>query len=342
MAAETSCNDPTNFRVQAKRFMLTYKSHIDKSKLTTWLDDKWPMSFIRCAHETGDDEHPYLHTHVLCEVASKTIDVKNCRAFDFDDVHPHVKKIRTKTHWAHARVYIAKEDLANADLAKEKPSIAQAIWDAPSLEEAFKTCVSRPGDACGVLILWGHRPRDKSTKQDMPLRPWQKQVVDLIDAPVDDRAIYWIYDPDGCGGKSVLSDWLHDWRGAYVVTQLGNEYHAASVLQSACDSGWDGKLFVVDFPRQAKDVDFYGVLECVKNGRITALKNRGKTVSWPKGNVLSLANFAPKPGMWTPDRYRVQQLNHGNLVQLNYDPRSGELRPVSPIRGAAPSSASSK
>jgi hypothetical protein len=301
------------------------------------------MAFIRCAHETGDEEHQYLHTHVLCEVSAKRADVKNARAFDFEGVHPHVKKIRTKTHWANARIYIAKEDPANSDLAKEKVSVAQAVWDAPTLEDAFKSCVSRPGDACGVLLLWDNKPEEKLTEHAMPLRPWQQQLVELLDGPLNDRAIYWIVDPDGGGGKSRLAAWLHDWHGAYVVTQMSTQYHVASVMQSARGSAWDGKLFIVDFPRQEENHDFYGALECIKNGRVTTLKNRGKSLSWPIGNVLALANFKPQPFKWSADRYHVQLLHQGQLIRLNYNPASGEMRPTSPVRsGVAPASSTSK
>lgn len=325
MATEAKALDETNFRLAGKRFMLTYKGHVDKLKISAWLDERWPMSFIRCAHETGDEEDPYLHTHIICEVSAKRVDVKNCRAFDFDNVHPHVKKIRTLSHWSNARIYIGKEDPANADLAKEKTPLTQAIWDCNDVTEALMTQVKRPGDACGVLILWDNKPTPKKTKEDMALWPWQKQIVDLVTGPLNDRAIYWIYDPDGQGGKSRVADYLADWRGAYVVTQFAGQYHAATIIQSALASGWDGKLFVCDFPREGNSSDFYGAFECLKNGRITAMKNRGKTLSWCQGNVLALANFAPKPFQWTSDRYHVLELREGTLTKMNYDAKTGKL-----------------
>jgi len=64
-----------------QKIMLTYKTQIDKTKLLEFFDKKSPgYTFCRIAHETGDKNHPYPHTHVVLD-SGKVLQTSNCRFF---------------------------------------------------------------------------------------------------------------------------------------------------------------------------------------------------------------------------------------------------------------------
>lgn len=96
------------FRLRAKKFMLTYKDHLDPEGLHTYLKSIFKQEFeIKIAHETSDDG--YRHTHaVVC--LSKKPDIKNQRSLDFDGTHPNVTVPSTTDHWHHMVSYLDKQD----------------------------------------------------------------------------------------------------------------------------------------------------------------------------------------------------------------------------------------
>ncbi len=44
--------------------------------------------------------------------------------------------------------------------------------------------------------------------KDVSWYDWQQDVIDIVNGPVDPRAIWWFHEPDGATGKSFLMKWL--------------------------------------------------------------------------------------------------------------------------------------
>jgi len=58
------------FELRARMMLLTYRTHLNKSEYIEWVEKKFKtqgVNFIRLAHETGDEECVYEHTHVVLE-----------------------------------------------------------------------------------------------------------------------------------------------------------------------------------------------------------------------------------------------------------------------------------
>ena len=111
--ASITLPDGDKFRFKGKNMALTYKGLIDKEPLYDFVTGVLSVdTCCRIAHETS--EGGYEHTHVLV-MFSSSVDVKNCRKFDFtpeggDVIHPNIKKIATLDHLARWREYINKQD----------------------------------------------------------------------------------------------------------------------------------------------------------------------------------------------------------------------------------------
>lgn len=128
----------SKFRLNRNYFILTYKTHVNKENLRTFLERKLMQSFsswislsdilIIISHEIGSSDSftPYEHTHVYVGISNdKKIDTRNCRYFDYvvdslsGDVviHPHVQPVRnTEKDKIKSMKYVCKEDIELKDL----------------------------------------------------------------------------------------------------------------------------------------------------------------------------------------------------------------------------------
>lgn len=171
-------------------------------------------------------------------------------------------------------------------------------------------------------------------------RKWQKWLLDIIEGPIHDRRIYWIFDNDGAAGKSFITKWLIGHKGAIMLS--GAKIHDAAMA-------YDGQRVVLfDVPR-ADNVEWvnYSLIEKIKDGCIfsgekshpnpnsTKLKLPGKYMSETKlfapPHVFVFSNAKPEGGKWTADRCELKTITPADL-----DP--AELREASasaPADGAA-------
>lgn len=137
------------------------------------------------------------------------------------------------------------------------------------------------------------------------LKPWQQELVDVVEANAHPRKIYWIWSEEGNLGKS------------YMATYLGVK-HKACVFMGGAKTNLafiyaqnPTKLVVFDLSRtqEANYMDhLYSLAEDLKNGRLTSTKYESKTIYFPIPHVIFLANFAPDLTKWSEDRYDIKHL----------------------------------
>jgi len=71
------------FRISARRFHLTYKTHIEPERWLKWVREKFSKAKLySIVQEIGDEKNDYPHTHILIDFVEK-IDSKNCHIFDY-------------------------------------------------------------------------------------------------------------------------------------------------------------------------------------------------------------------------------------------------------------------
>lgn len=307
------------FNFQGQKLLLTYKGQLPKEELMASVRASSGIKdpkFIRVAHETGDDRHPYPHCHLVVDFG-KIWKCRNCRRLDFhseDGVsHPNWHPIKTATHFRNAKAYLAKEDPDNADLLETSPNVIAAIWAQPTLGEALLNCANAPSQVPGIIAAYAARPGPEVVVKP-PSHPWQLEVLDLIDSPPDTRTIHWFYDPVGNTGKTWLARYLLANKLAYMVKQCGGSYHFATIMANAIASGWDQRAIVFDLARSSEDHAIYAPIEEVKDGVVTALKYQGGTLLFNQPHVLVFANFMPKVEALSLDRWQMHKICHTSLT----------------------------
>jgi hypothetical protein len=305
-----------------------------------WLQNdiatNYNIKFIRLAHEIGDSGH--LHTHVLVDFG-KPFQTKNSRKFDCPfapdgcNPHPNIKKIKTKSHWENETQYIAKEDPENKDLLKLDFSgnPVEKLWEEPTIQKAFMNYISYDkngntnfSDALGIKTLYGYKPKlNEFLEFPWEFKPYQNFILDYIQEK-HDRDIVWFYDKNGKTGKSKFTKWLHLTGKMFCSSQMGGQYHFATILQGALEQGYDGTNLLFDFTRAKSSLEIYDPLEAAKNGFMTAVKYQGGAVftdSMDDSNIIVFANFLPDIYKMSRDRwnhvYEIKQ--DGSYLPVSYE-----------------------
>jgi len=308
-----SMSEEKKFDFQNQRAFFTYSTHLDKKKLETFFEELGtPLKFFRAAHESGDETTPYLHTHALVYWA-KRFKTQKSRTFDFEGIHPHVKKILTKKHWNNELNYLGKEDPANADLLVAEKPIAERVWECKDMKEALVTNVARLADVTGVIALYKHKPVEDADEERIIPRAWQSAAKAWIDRTHNDRAIHWLWEAKGNAGKTKFLEYLeqeYTVEKSVFLTDFGRVTDTANIIQNAVERGWDGSVVLIDLRRSMRDREsIYPILEAFKDRRFTNTKYMGGCVRLRKcPKVIITANWAPNWASLSEDRWRVVEL----------------------------------
>lgn len=331
--------DVNNFNFAQQKCLLTYKTHlhkfefIDNFKKLVEKQLKGEPKFIRLAHESGDEQINYNHTHVLVDFG-KRFQTKNCRFFDYsiilngvlEVIHPNIRKITSKSHWDNCVQYLAKEDEDNRDLIVKKPCTqVLSIWEKSSLQEAVASVKLR--DVPAAIAAYNVKPDTfiKEPKWHTPME-WQQRIIDDISKPPNNRSIIWIFDNDGLAGKSSFIDYVEYYfpDKSRTITQLGDSYHGATLIKNEIE-GWTGDTIFIDLARSQNSDKIYPVLEDIKNGRISTLKYQGKTIRFHTCHVVVFANFLPKLEAMSMDRWDIRHVKKPDKY-----PDTGSVKPLPP------------
>lgn len=284
---------------------------------------------MRLAHETGDAETPYEHTHVVVDFG-ENITTVNPRFFDLcpkdipgtfypteggiqTSIHPHIKVLKNEKAYRDALVYISKEDPENEDL-KQK-DLVSGVLDKRTKLEAIKACAKSYTDVGGISTIFDLKDCDfRTEKPDWSAwtpRPWQKVIIDITKTKPDGRSVYWIYDRKGAKGKSELGEYLEDtmYDLVWMTDDLGDSREAGTIVLNKLSSGWKGNTIIVDLTRCAEHHDrMYDYLERLVNGRITSQKYSGRTIRFNKCHIVVMSNFLPHTDKMSEDRWRISEV----------------------------------
>lgn len=365
---EWSCNvipgeklseEKGKFRLQNRWIMLTYpKIHVDKEKFKVWLEDKskkWGISQVEIAHETGDKQCLYNHSHVVIEFKNKC-ETTSCRYFDLilDDkegvstrYHPHFRKLPGKKAFKDCLNYISKEDPSCIHL-RNKKSWVLGVSNCESDMEALQKFATKPGDVTGILAV---RNLDKmpqlyhDKELEFDKQPWQLEFRVLLESNLSFRRIVWLYDPVGHIGKSQFCAWVtnDNPKKYWSSPEMGRKADASTIILNAMLDGWnqdkDGTVgratIIADLSRGTVDhVAFYTVLEELQNGRMVITKYNGRLMRFDRPRVVVMANYLPKYDAVSRDRWYLlkavakkdaKDLADVKLVKLKTpDPKIGD------------------
>lgn len=186
---------------------------------------------------------------------------------------------------------------ARLEFDEFRATVASGVFDSPDLREKHPNVMARyPHYARSVVRDLFPKPERLPAES---LRPWQRRVVEILDAPVDPRRILFVVDKRGNCGKTYLGRFL---LGNYEKVQV---LRAGRVADMALIYRVTTKILVVDVPRQKVDTLQYNFLEQVKDGMLLSSKYESQMKIFNPPHVIVMMNEDPDMTALSEDRYRI-------------------------------------
>lgn len=313
--------DETNFRLQNQFLLLTYKTHIDKAEFKAWVAQRVSCNVKHCiiAHEKASSLTQYEHSHIYLAF-DKAFQTRNARFFDFNDIHPNIKKVVTNSKIGIYR-YLSKEDEAAAleckPLIKYEP-IALRVWDAPTLCDAMQHA-TRFGDATGIATIYNLKPLPKCREYYYEMYGWQRELRDyLLNTEPDPRKVIWCHEEIGNTGKTTFVKYMcaRFYEDTIFFADTGKMSDLAQILRNKLNEGWSGKTILINLAKATHDrTSVYQMIEYLKDGLITCMKYNGTTLLINPPHLVLFANYAPEVGRISLDRWDIRRISRPEIPE---------------------------
>lgn len=158
-----------------------------------------------------------------------------------------------------------------------------------------------PADAgCDVFFTNYYR--------DVVWKPFQSDVLKLINTVPDDRTINWFWEPEGRQGKTFLVKYIL-WKYPHSVIVQGKANDIFNLILSFKEKK-DAypNIILVNIPRSCIDFVNYSAIEQVKDGCFYSGKYEGGIVNMPFPHVICFANEEPLRFRLSEDRWNIVRI----------------------------------
>jgi hypothetical protein len=135
--------------------------------------------------------------------------------------------------------------------------------------------------------------------KELELRPWQREVLELLKKDPDRRSVIWIHGSKGGEGKTTFMKYLVAAHGAFMANGGRNEdiAYAYDFQRIVC----------IDFPRASPLR--YDLIEHLKDGVLFNQKYESHPMYFPAPHVVVSSNLMPDPERLSQDRVILINLN---------------------------------
>lgn len=223
--------------------------------------------------------------------------MKNCTVYSLNpEKCPKTERNHLQGYWEfkNARYFSA--------LQKRFPGIH--LEKAKSKEAALDYCMkseTRNGETFTNV-----RPKVKDPLDGKTLKPWQKDVVNLMKTEPDERTVYWYYDENGNNGKTTLAKHLcinYEGSVLYMTGKAADcKYGVTKFLEEKTNNL---KMAIFDFARSQETYISYQAIEEIKNGIFYNTKYEAKMITYDCPHIVIFANFMPDKSKLSEDRWNI-------------------------------------
>jgi len=177
------------------------------------------------------------------------------------------------------------------------------------IENIRNYCIKqdRGDDKRGWRVCRGWKPHRRLVKMTYELlRPYQKLIADkFVDYadPLFSRDIWWFWEPEGNVGKTIMSMYFTDQRGALVVG--GNAGDIFCGVARECEAKREPEVVIFDIPRSSRGYVSYKAIEKVKDGIFYSTKYESGMCRFNRPHVICFANELPDEERLSSDRWNI-------------------------------------
>jgi len=143
---------------------------------------------------------------------------------------------------------------------------------------------------------------------DVVWKPWQQEILNIIETKPDNRTIHWYYETKGNTGKSFLTKYIAlkynviiaDGKKADIFNQVNMMMREQQQIPA---------VIILDVPRRNQGYVSYGVLEQLKNGMIYSGKYEGGRCIFESPHVIVFSNSLPDTSEMSADRWHIVNID---------------------------------
>jgi len=142
---------------------------------------------------------------------------------------------------------------------------------------------------------------------DVKWKPWQQEIVDMLESPADDRTVYWYWEPTGNVGKSFLVKYL-DWKYNAIIANGKQQDVFNQYKMYLEEEKKQPKVAMIDIPRSHESYVCYSTFEKIKDGLFYSGKYDGGKLRLIPHHLVCFANFSPNTGQLSADRWVIRNI----------------------------------
>lgn len=151
------------------------------------------------------------------------------------------------------------------------------------------------------ILIENTDPEDEyDIKQE---KPWQREIIKIIQGVPDKRKIYWYWSNKGNVGKSTLA--LHLILKYDAIEVGGTKKDIAQAIRSRVEAGKNIKIALIDISRSAFNKVSYQAIEALKNQKIFCPKYESSMLVFKRPHVIVFANYPPEIQNLSQDRWMI-------------------------------------
>lgn len=139
-------------------------------------------------------------------------------------------------------------------------------------------------------------------------KPWQQEVLDIINGEVDERKIYFFVDEEGNSGKSFLTKFIYLSNKDKCIITNSNATVSTNQIRKHLQMGKDIKICLADVPRCVTKYMSYQTIENLKDGLFYSGKYKGGICCFKPPHVIVFMNKEPDMEALSPDRYEIYHI----------------------------------
>ena len=145
-------------------------------------------------------------------------------------------------------------------------------------------------------------------KVEIELRNWQRDLIDYLSGDPDDRTIKWVWEPDGCAGKTTFQKYVFThYENVVILSGKGHDMKNG-IVQYEDKHGNLPKIVLINIPRVMSGFVSISGIEEIKDMFFFSGKYEGGMVCGPSPHVLVFANSEPPYEKMSADRWDVTRL----------------------------------
>lgn len=175
------------------------------------------------------------------------------------------------------------------------------------IESAIKYCQKDYQKGLTKDIYFNGIKVKKPLKLINPDRQYQKEILNIIKEEPDERKIHWYFEKIGKVGKSQFTKYLAAKHNAIFIDE-GKKSDLMNTCLINFNDDNDMSLFILDIPRDNKNICSYKSIESIKTGLIYSPKYEGGQAIFNSPHIIIFSNYPPETRCLSKDRWEIFEI----------------------------------